>query len=315
MAIKNLSQLIAMNSMRSLERHAGLKPDNVEFSLDFLRIFRHLPGQTNILSLVKSFRSLFENGTQLEPKPWLAYYHRQDRLRLVEAFIVSSFQSSILTLYDFNYPKTCFEPYAWHIQQYHRKWLDFRLSLKSIITSCSVFRDAYPPKPEVSQPNLSTIGVSHRLFSAWNSDSGFQNPEIEAYGGHIIHGTVTICDFLKNSKAAGMTKVLIGVQRNAIAIRVLAIGAFKKVFQTSDLFCDPQSDDALCFFSRYWPLWNYLQRVDCHRSDQCRLWPNLSSCGIAKKNITTWGCWWIRTSKKSGTRVLAARPGTKADPA
>lgn len=95
---KHLSQLIALNSIRSLEHHAGLKPDNAELSLDFLRIFRHLPGRMNVLSLVKIFRSLFGNGTQLEPEPWLAYYHRQDRLRLVEAFTVSPFQSSILTL-------------------------------------------------------------------------------------------------------------------------------------------------------------------------------------------------------------------------
>lgn len=99
----------------------------------------------------------------------------------------------------------------------------------------------------------------------------------------MIHFIVTTRDSLKNSKAAGMAKFLIGVQRNAGSYAFVTIGSFKKVFENSDLNCDPQSDDDFSFFpgiDHFGIACNCLRRVDCHGSDQCGH-SNLSSCGIA----------------------------------
>lgn len=81
-------------------------------------------------------------------------------------------------------------------------------------------------------------------------------PSFEAYGCDIIHFTATIRDFLKKSKAAGMTKALIDVQQNAGGNTFFA---FKKGFETSDLIRDPQADDAFSSF----PILTPLKEADC----------------------------------------------------
>lgn len=81
--------------MRGLEHHAD-QNQLMPSPHDFLGSFGIFEGDTTFY-LGGSIALTFEDGTQLEPEPWLAYYHSQDRLRLVEAFTVSSFQSSIMT--------------------------------------------------------------------------------------------------------------------------------------------------------------------------------------------------------------------------
>lgn len=65
-----------------------LEPANAESSHDFLGSFGIFEGDTTFY-LGQSIALTFEDGTQLEPEPWLAHYHSQDRLRRVEALVVS----------------------------------------------------------------------------------------------------------------------------------------------------------------------------------------------------------------------------------
>lgn len=56
-----------------------------------------------------------------------------------------------------------------------------------------------------------------------------------------------------------MTKFLIDVQQNAGGQTFLAIGEFEQVFETPDLICHSQSDDAFSFF----PILISLEEADC----------------------------------------------------
>lgn len=91
-------------------------------------------------------------------------------------------------------------------------------------------------------------------------------PSFEAYGRDIIHFTATIRDFLKKSKAAGMTKVLIDVQQNAGGILFWRLMHSKRVFRPQILFMILKLM-MLLIRSRYWPLWR--KTIACSSSGRC----------------------------------------------
>lgn len=73
-AIKYLSQFAALNPMHSLEPHADCNQLASGQVLEFLGSFTIVEGDTTICP-GEIIALTFENGTQLEPEPWLADYH------------------------------------------------------------------------------------------------------------------------------------------------------------------------------------------------------------------------------------------------
>lgn len=93
---------------------------------------------------------------------------------------------------------------------------------------------------------------------------------------HFI--VITTLDSLKNSKAAVMTKFLIGVQGNAGSYAFVTIGSVKKVFENSHLNCDPQSDDDFSFFpgiDRFGIAWSKWIATDQINADTGRTSPHV----------------------------------------
>lgn len=203
----------------------------------------------------ESMALTFENGTQLNPVPWRAYYNYPDDTGPLETggdfynfFVLGHYPAS----YDPNNPGQCFESDTTDISS-------DSISPNSTITSWSNFSNAYPPKPDVSQPNLSNGGFLTGYFLHEIKTAVLSIPSFEAYGTNIINFTVTISEFLKKSKAAGMTKVLIDVQQNAGGNTFLAIDAFKQVLESSDLIGDSRANHSFSSF----PILISLEEADC----------------------------------------------------
>ena len=259
-ATEYLSQFAALNSIGNLEPHADWNQLMSSPAMDVLRSFSIFEGYTTFYP-GESIALTFENGTQLDPVPWLASYNNpRDTGPLATGgdfynfFVLGLSPDS----YDPNNPGQCFKPDA-DISSNSTEDSSTSDSPNSTITSWSSFSNAYPPKPDVSQPNLSTGGFLTGYFLHEIQIAVLSIPSFEAYGHDITHFTVTISDFLKKSKAAGMKKVLIDVQQNAGGNPFLAIDAFKQVLESSDLICDSRAND---FFSSF-PILIPLVEADC----------------------------------------------------
>lgn len=224
-AIKYLSQFAALNSVGNLEPHADWNQLMSSPALDILSSFSVFEGQITFYP-GESIALTFENGTQLDPKPWHAYYFSQvDTGPLATGgdfynfFVLGLYPDS----YDPDSPSPCSQDDA--IEEGTTS--DPPLSTT---TSWSSISDAYPSNPDVSQPNLSAGGVLTGYFLHEILTAVLSIPSFEAYDDDIVHFTDTITEFLKKSKAAGMKKILIDLQQNAGGDTFLAIDAFKQVF-------------------------------------------------------------------------------------
>lgn len=162
----------------------------------------------------KSIALTFENDTQLDPVPWRAYYNNQEDTGplatggdLYNFFVLGHYPDS----YNPNNPDQCFKPES-AISINSTKDSLTSDSLNSTTTSWSSFSNAYLPKPDVSQPNISNDGFLTGYFLHKIQTAVLSIPSFEAYDSDIINFTVTIGNFLQKSKAAGMIKFLINVQ-------------------------------------------------------------------------------------------------------
>lgn len=233
-ATQYLSQFAALNSMGSLEPHADWNQLMSSPVLDILGTYSVFEGDTTFYP-GESIALTFENGTQLGPQQWLAhYYGNGDTGPLATGgdfynfFVLGLYPDS----YDPNSPSQCSKDNAARSIK-ERSTSD---PLNSTITSWSSFSKAFPPSPDVSQPNLSAGGVLTGYFLHDIQTAVLSIPSFGAYDDDTYYFTVTITEFLKKSKAAGMKKILIDVQQNSGGDTFLAIDAFKQVFKAPRLF-------------------------------------------------------------------------------
>ncbi|KAI3329982.1 hypothetical protein F4824DRAFT_354112 [Ustulina deusta] len=89
---------------------------------------------------------------------------------------------------------------------------------------------AYPPVPDVYQPDLGTLGGGFLsgYFLRSSSISVLSIPTFDEYGTATNTFQNTVQNFIDQAQAAGMTKVVIDVQGNAGGQPLLAIDAFQR---------------------------------------------------------------------------------------
>lgn len=89
----------------------------------------------------------------------------------------------------------------------------------------------YPSNPNVAQPNLG--GANGGVLTGYLLSDGqtavLSIPSFTVTGGAVKTFSSTIADFLKKSKAAGCTRVIIDVQKNPGGRDLLAIDTYKQV--------------------------------------------------------------------------------------
>lgn len=229
-ATQYLSQFAALNSIGSLEPHADWNQLMSSPALDILSSYSIFEGSTTFYP-GESIALTFENGTQLDPKPWLAqYYNQGDTGPLATGGDFYNF--FVLGLYPASYDPDSPSPSS----ESDAATSGIPIAPESTTTSWSSLSDAYPPNPDIFQPNLSAGGVLTGYFLHEIQTAVLSIPSFGAYYDDIVSFTVTISDFLKKSKAAGMKKILVDVQQNSGGNTFLAIDTFKQVFQAQISF-------------------------------------------------------------------------------
>ena len=94
---------------------------------------------------------------------------------------------------------------------------------------------AYPQDPVIVQPNLSEGGVLTGYFLN-GSIAVLSIPTFDVFGDDEVSFSSTVGAFIKQSKDAGMTKIVIDLQQNYGGTRLLATDTFKQVRRSFPLF-------------------------------------------------------------------------------
>ena len=96
----------------------------------------------------------------------------------------------------------------------------------------------FPSNPVVAQPNLGLDngGVVTGYFLNDGVTAVLSIPSFEVTGEAVLSFSTTIGNFISQTKAAGLTRVIIDLQRNQGGSDLLAIDAFKQFFPSIDPF-------------------------------------------------------------------------------
>ena len=96
----------------------------------------------------------------------------------------------------------------------------------------------FPTNPIVAQPNLGLDngGVVTGYFLNDGITAVLSIPSFEVTGEAVVSFSSTIGDFISQTKAAGLTRIIIDLQRNTGGSDILAIDAFKQFFPSIDAF-------------------------------------------------------------------------------
>ena len=96
----------------------------------------------------------------------------------------------------------------------------------------------FPSNPIIAQPNLGEDngGVITGYFLNDGITAVLSIPSFEVTGEAVVSFSTTIGDFISRTKAAGLTRIIIDLQRNTGGSDILAIDAFKQFFPSIDAF-------------------------------------------------------------------------------
>ena len=94
----------------------------------------------------------------------------------------------------------------------------------------------FPSNPVVAQPNLDLDngGVITGYFLNDGVTAVLSIPSFEVTGEAVVSFSTTIGDFISRTKAAGLTRIIIDLQRNRGGSDILAVDAFKQFFPSID---------------------------------------------------------------------------------
>lgn len=94
----------------------------------------------------------------------------------------------------------------------------------------------FPSNPIVAQPNLGLDngGVITGYFLNDGITAVLSIPSFEVTGEAVASFSTTIGDFISKTKAAGLTRIIIDLQRNRGGSDILAVDAFKQFFPSID---------------------------------------------------------------------------------
>ena len=232
-----LSQFAAVNAVGGLEPHADwnqLMSSSALYIQDYYSIFEGLgtfyPGETMTLT--------FENGTQHDPKPWLAYYNSPGPTGPLSTG--GDFYNFFVTGL---YPAS-FDPIADPCNT------NFEGATSSVPsgaspptaepTPTSWPNTAYPDHPDIHQPDLYPNGGGFLTgyFFKDTSTAVLSIPTFQMYGDDIKGFSDTVGNFIQRSKVEGLTKIVIDLQQNLGGDTLLAVDTFRHVKSSSVAMVD-----------------------------------------------------------------------------
>lgn len=181
----------------------------------------------------------FENGTARDPYPWLAIYNSPgDTGPLATGGDFYNF--FVLGLFPASYDPDAVQtdsasvPSAVPSDAATENEPTESATPEATQTAWPI---PYPQNPDIVQPDLGVSGVLTGYFLKEISTAVLSIPSFQVFDDAVLSFSDTISDFLRQSKKAGMRKILVDVQQNAGGDTLLAIDTFKQV-KPPISFCD-----------------------------------------------------------------------------
>lgn len=233
-----LTQFAAANSVGNLEPNADwndLMSSFAAYIQDDYSIFESYvefyPGDTITLA--------FENGTVLDPQPWLAIYNSPGPTGPL-ATGGDFYNFFVLGLYPASFNPNATDPCAASDVSTNssNSTSTNTTSADAAATATSWPDSAYPNNTDIFQPGLYPFGGGFLTgyFLKNISTAVLSIPTFDMSGDDIQTFSDTVQKFLNASHAAGMKKVLIDLQQNLGGDTLLAVDTFKHFFPSNEPF-------------------------------------------------------------------------------
>jgi len=261
-----LTQFAAANSIGNLEPNADwndLMSSFASYIQDDYSIFESYvefyPGDSITLG--------FENGTTLDPRPWVAIYNSPGPTGPLATggdfynfFVLGFYPAS----FDVNAPDPCAAVNTTdssNATATSTNQASANTSSVAAEASATSWPDsAYPTSADIFQPGLYPYGGGFLTgyFLENISTAVLSIPSFGMSGDDVQKFSDTVQNFLNASHAAGMQKVLIDLQQNLGGDTLLAIDTFKHFFPSNDtlrgsrLRAHPQADVIGNTFTTYY---------------------------------------------------------------
>lgn len=261
-----LTQFAAANSIGNLEPNADwndLMSSFASYIQDDYSIFESYvefyPGDTITLG--------FENGTRLDPQPWVAVYNSPGPTGPL-ATGGDFYNFFVLGFYPASFDVNATDPCAAVANATESSNTTATTTSPSANTS-SVTAEAsatswpdtaYPTNADIYQPSLYPYGGGFLTgyFLKNISTAVLSIPSFAMSGNDVLTFSDTVQNFINASHAAGMQKILIDLQQNLGGDTLLAIDTFKHFFPSNDTFrgsrlrAHPQADVIGNTFTAYY---------------------------------------------------------------
>ena len=298
-----LAQLAAVNSVGNVEPNADwndLMSSFAGYIQDDYSVFEsyieYYPGDTITLG--------FENGTTLDPEPWVAVYNSPGPTGPL-ATGGDFYNFFVLGFYPASFDPNATDPCAAADGATDSSTSTTTptgssptaTSSDAASTATSWPDSAYPTIANIFQPDLYPDGGGFLTgyFLENISTAVLSIPSFAMSGNDIQTFSDTVQQFLNVSYAAGMKKVLIDLQQNAGGDTLLAIDTFKHFFPGSDTFrgsrlrAHPQADVIGNTFTTYYET-NQSPNSSVYDALSASEWVATDRLNAATgENFTSWG--------------------------
>lgn len=234
-----LSHFAAWNAIGGLEPHADWNQLMSSPVLSVQNYYSIFEGYTTFYP-GENVTFAFENGTALDPFPWLAIYNSPgDTGPLATGGDFYNF--FVLGLFPDSYDPDAAETDLGSVpssvpSDAATESAVPEASSTTVATPTAWPNLAYPQNPDIVQPDLGGSGFLTGYFLKDISTAVLSIPSFQAFDDAVVSFSDTISKFLRQSKKAGMKKILVDVQQNAGGDTLLAIDAFKQFFPSIDPF-------------------------------------------------------------------------------
>ena len=244
-ATKYLTQFAAVNAAGTIEPHADWNQLMSNPAGDVLTLLSAFEGST-IFYPGANISFAFENGTTYDDLPWLAGY--TDNVDSDTPALSSGqdlYDYFVLGIEPTDVPAAASSTSA---AAAATSSTDSPSDDASSVTSSPTLSASaapsswsyapFPPNPIVAQPNLGLDngGVVTGYFLNDGITAVLSIPSFEVTGEAVVSFSTTIGDFISRTKAAGLTRIIIDLQRNQGGSDILATDAFKQFFPSIDAF-------------------------------------------------------------------------------
>lgn len=231
-----LSQIAAANAIGGLEPHADWNQLMSSSALNIQDGYSIMEGGTTFYP-GDTMTVVFENGTQRDPVPWLAFYLSQGSTGPLATggdfynfFVLGIYPHS----YDPNAPDPCNASTASSVSAS----TSASSSAAPVATATGWPNSAYPETADVVQPGLYPSGGGYLtgFFLKSISTAVLSIPTFSMTPDDAQNFSNTVAEFLSSSQKAGMTRVILDLQQNTGGETMLAFDTFRQFNSSTSIF-------------------------------------------------------------------------------